>query len=66
MEEEYKKPSTMIIKDQDMVFTCNVKAMNSLLADLPKSKLVKVMYRAIAKSIWDKKSNYYECDNKVK
>lgn len=37
MEEEYQKPPVVITKDQNMEFTCNAKAMNTLLAGLHES-----------------------------
>ena len=56
----------MVTKDQKMEVTCNAKLMNDLLVGLPKSELVKVMDCKSTKAIWDKMSNFYEGDNKVK
>ena len=65
VEEEYKKPPTVITKDQKMKFTCNVEPVNPLLSSLPESKLLKVTDCSIEKSLWDKISSYYEGDKKV-
>lgn len=54
------------MKDQKMEFTCNAKAMNALLAGLPKSQLVKVMDYASTKEISNNMSNLYEGDSKAK
>lgn len=37
VKEEYQNTPTMIIRDHKTRFTCNAKAMNALLAGLPKS-----------------------------
>jgi len=69
VEEEYQKCPIVIMKYQKVEFTCNAKAMNSLLVGLPKSELVKVMDCTFAKSIRDKMSSFYEGEsmvNKVK
>lgn len=55
----------MIAKDKNMVFTCNAKALNSLLIGVPKLELVKVMNCATTKVIWDKMSSCYEGESKV-
>jgi len=66
VEEEYQKPLAMISKDRKMEFTWNAKVINSLVDGLTNSELVKVMECASSKAIWDKMSNFYEGDNKVK
>jgi len=66
VEEEYQMTPTFITKYQKMEFTCNIKAMNSLLARLPKSELVKVMDCTSSKTIQDKMSCCREGEKKVK
>jgi len=49
-----------------MEFTCNAKAINSMLASFLESELAKVIDCLILKIIWDQMSNCYERDNEVK
>jgi hypothetical protein len=44
----------------------DVKSMNSILFELPKSEFFKVMHCKYAKEIWEKCQNIHEGDDKVK
>ena len=52
VEEEYRRPPTMITKYHKLELSHNAKPMHALLAILPKTKLVKVMDCTSTKTIW--------------
>lgn len=53
------------MKYKNMEFTCNVSAMNALLASLHESELIEVMEYTSTKVIWDEMSSFYEDHNMV-
>ncbi len=66
VETGYRKPVLVISKDEKTAFTFNAKAMNVILSGLAKSEFVKVMHLQTAKDMWEKLTNSYEGNKKVR
>jgi hypothetical protein len=66
VETGYTKPVVLASKDDKLEFSFNAKGMNAILNGLAKDEFVKVMHLDTAKAMWDKLSNSYEGNEKVK
>jgi hypothetical protein len=66
VETRYVKPVVLASKDDKLEFSCNAKAMNSILIGLVESKFVKVMHYDSTKVMWDELISSYEGNEKVR
>jgi hypothetical protein len=60
------EPVVLANKDDKLEFSCNAKAMNTILSGLAEAIFIKVMHLGTAKEMWDKLIRSFEGNEKVK